>query len=154
MKRFLAGMLVMMLLSGCAGHQILLSQEMQVQRVIDMTDTPKNTLFDKSRMWFASAFAKANSVIQYENKENGTIMGNGVATISSDRLKFAISTEVKDNKARITMNGQSMSNAYDFDLPVQRRYWNYYFENELNNIADHYEAYLKGTAPEVKSDKW
>ena len=157
MKRVILGMLAVVALSGCAGVMPMDTKDMQVQRVIEVPATNKDTLFDKSRMWYASAFRKANAVIQYENKENGRIMGNGIISITelgaSRDLRISVETEVKDNKSRITVSGLSLSDPRYGEMGVQKRYWDE-FKMQINDMMNGYEQYLKGPALSPKAENW
>ena len=155
MKRIILALVACTMLAGCAGFKQLESKDMELQRVVEVPKVSKSILFDRSRMWYASAFARANSVIQYENKENGTIMGNGVVSDSIGMvphyLKFAVATESKDGKSRIKITGQSYSAAGPGDFPVQARIWNN-FNGQLTELMDSYEQYLKSS--DTKTDNW
>lgn len=149
--------LMMIVMTGCSGFHKMAPNEMQIQRVIEVDNTPKSAMFDKSRMWYATAFRSANSVIQYENKENGTIMGNGNVsdTMMMVRytLRFSLSTEVKDNKARITATGQTLYTEKGGEIDVNRRMWEH-FKDDIVEIMDSYEQYIKGQSFNSKSDDW
>jgi uncharacterized protein YceK len=147
MNQIILMMVACALFSGCASTRALSTSEKQIQKIVEVKGASKNQLFDKSKMWFASTFKSANAVIQYENKENGTIMGNGNITTSITtvlwRLKFSIATEVKDEKARITITGTSVSAAdRDNEWPVSPWYWDS-FKNELESLSTEYELFLK-----------
>lgn len=157
MKRIILALMVCTMLAGCAGFHAMTPEEMQIQKVVEVPNTPKSILFDKSRMWYATAFRSANSVIQYENKENGTIMGNGNVSDSVMMvlytLRFSVATEVKDNKARITATGQSLYTTKGGEIAVNRRMWDN-MKGQIEEVMDGYEKYLKSSVASIKTDKW
>lgn len=157
MKRVIALMLSVLALAGCAGVMPMETKDMQMQKVIEVPGTTKDALFDKSRMWYAAAFRKANAVIQYENKENGRIMGNGIISISElgtpRDLKISVETEVKENRSRITVSGLTLSDPRFGEMGVQKRYWDE-FKIQINDMMNGYEQYLKGPALGPKAENW
>jgi uncharacterized protein YcfL len=157
MKRVILVMVAAMTLCGCSGFRSLNSSEMQIQKVIDIPNTPQGVLFDRSRMWYATVFKSANAVIQYENKENGTIMGNGFVgdsiMTSHHDLLFSIQTEVKDNKARITVTGQSLLNPKNAKIPVKARMWDN-FKEKIKDIVDGYGYYVRSQTMNPKTENW
>lgn len=157
MKKLIMMLAAVVMLSGCAGHQIMSQNEMQIQRVVEVPNTPKGVMFDKSRMWYATAFNSANAVIQYENKENGTIMGNGVINssimITPCDIKFSVSTEVKDNKARITATGLSINVNHSGESAINRNMWEG-FKGQIEEVVNSYDRYLKSSVANIKTDNW
>lgn len=154
MKRVILIMVsVFALISGCASTKPMSTSETQIQKIVDVKGASKNQLFDKSRMWYASTFKSANAVIQYENKENGTIMGNGNITANGVwRLMISITTEVKDEKARITIIGTSVSNNRNAEEPVTMWYWGS-FKSPVESLANEYEIFLKDKV-ETQPGNW
>lgn len=149
MKKILMVLFIGIILAGCSSMRKVDTADLQIQRVVVVPTLTKNELFDKSRMWYATAFKSANHVIQYENKENGTIMGNGVLnnptrSFGQPPLEFSLSTEVKDNKARITAIGQGY---------IDGRIWSNY-KPIIEDMLLEYEQYIKGPALIPKSDNW
>ncbi|MFA9178395.1 DUF4468 domain-containing protein, partial [Klebsiella variicola] len=68
-----------------------------------------------SKIWVAKAFTDSNSVIQYADKEEGSIVGKGNVKYPCDgfndclanedvRYKFTMKIDTKDDKARITFD--------------------------------------------------
>lgn len=157
MKRIILVAIALWMLAGCASLQPLTPEEMTIQRVIEVPNTPKSVLYDKSRMWYASAFRSTNAVIQYENKENGTIMGNGNLSDSilmvRHIFRFSITTEVKDNKARITATGQTITTPQTGEVAVQARLWNN-FKDQVEDVMNNYAGYIQNASASGKSDSW
>jgi len=157
MKRVVLMMVVAITLCGCSGYRALSSSEMHIQKVVEIPNTPKGVLFNRSRMWYATAFKSANTVIQYENEENGTIMGNGFVVdsimTSHHELRFSIQTEVKDNKARITVIGQTLLNPKKAEVPVKARKWDN-FKEKIEDVVNSYGYYVRSQTMNPKTDNW
>lgn len=157
MKQVLLMIVSLVAFSGCAAYRPLNPSEMQIQKIIEIQDAPKAALYDKSRMWYASNFRSANAVIQYENKENGTIMGNGTLSDSimmvRHTLRFSIVTEVKDGKARITATGQTADVQNVGETSVQKRIWKH-FQDQIEEMINGYAGYIRSASVNAKPDNW
>ena len=91
----------------------LTEDEQVVVQVYEAPGFTKDQLFAASRIWIAENFKSAKAVIEYENKDEGTIIGNGnmlypcggafSCMIKSDwRVPFTMKVETKDGKIRLT----------------------------------------------------
>ena len=83
-------------------------------KVYDNLNGNKTQLFIKANEWMVKMFKDASSVIQFTDKEEGTIIGkyllhgelrnSGMYNITTDTRVYAkIDIRVKDNKARISI---------------------------------------------------
>lgn len=86
--------------------QIAYAETIKVDSVLT-----KNQLYSRANEFFAKAFVSANNVIQYQDKDEGKIVGKGNLKIRCDGneslLKFTISIFVKDGKYRYLINDLS-----------------------------------------------
>lgn len=91
----------------------LTEEERTVVQVYEAPGFTKEQLFVASRMWIAQNFKSAKAVIEYESKDEGTIIGNGNMTypcgggfscmLKADwRVPFTMKVETKDGKVRLT----------------------------------------------------
>jgi len=117
----------------------LTEEEMKTEKVYDVPGFKRDQIFTSSRMWIAENFRSAKAVIEYENKDEGTIIGNGnikypckniECLAKADwRVSFTMRVDTKDDKFRLTftnvhltwpaqyLNGVATPAA---DLPVKR----------------------------------
>jgi hypothetical protein len=91
------------------------TDQIEFVRVIQLDSIPKKDIFYKSKLWVVELFKSANDVIQYENIEDGKIVGKGNFKIVSTGLglngtihpnsagivSFSFEITSKDNKCRI-----------------------------------------------------
>jgi hypothetical protein len=99
-------------------------------------------------------------VIEYENKENGTIIGKGYSDIQRFTVTFygryQVTTEVKDNKARITFDkprfGGPGVNNVPFERDIQEHEWTDYIAI-FDRLSENYKNYLSG-AIKKQDDNW
>ena len=116
------GMIILMLfvLSGCATLKMPDTTPIDnasYQEVMDISGQSQKQIFERSKQWMALTFVSAKKVIEYENAEEGKIIGNGSSTILfkaeggisgqiiiPQGVMFSIIEDVKDNKVRVTIN--------------------------------------------------
>lgn len=111
----LAGLLVFGLV-GCATTSATKGVEAftTYQKVVEIPNTKQDAIYEGSRQWVAKNFKSANSVIQYQDKATGTIIGKGnmpyvctgVDCVVSfpPSLEFTFQVDAKDNKARVSFS--------------------------------------------------
>jgi len=104
------------LMFGCVGTKpIPESEKGPIEYVIEVQGFEKNYIYDTIRMWIAENFKSAKAVIEYTNKENGTIIGNGSMEYLCQGMEcfaiayngltssafFTMRVDIKDNKIRL-----------------------------------------------------
>ena len=82
--------------------------------LIDSVQGTKSELYIYARSWLASSFKSSKSVIEMEDKESGTIIGNGIFInrvnsafgnqVGIDIISFNITINTKDNKYRAVLS--------------------------------------------------
>ena len=85
-------------------------QRKEIESYVKIVEAPNNTkseLFAKVNTWAVENFNKADAVIEFADKETGTIAGKYVQTLIANGLQYksrsTVKIEVKDNRARITI---------------------------------------------------
>ncbi len=70
---------------------------------VDSTKT-KEELYKKTLEWMAKSFVSSKSVIEFQNEEDGIIIGNAGTTygFKNDRCRFTLVIEIKKGKFRLT----------------------------------------------------
>lgn len=93
----------------------LTEEEKTFSQVYEAPGLTKDQLFAASKMWIAQNFKSAKAVIEYENKDEGVIIGNGnmqypcgkgfTCMLKADwRTPFTMKVETKDGKIRLTFS--------------------------------------------------
>ena len=103
-KALLVAATIVLLLTGCAMTEY---KPVEITSVVNVPDQEQKELFKRTRQWFSQYFVSGESVIDYEDIESGTIIGNGMANIGTDtfglityKIKYNIRIDTKDNKFR------------------------------------------------------
>lgn len=117
MKRI--GVLVAALLLGVISGQASAKggaptdEERTIVQVYEAPDYTKEQIYAATKMWIAENFKSAKAVIEYENKDEGTIIGNGIirypcggafsCIAKADwTVPFTMRVESKDGRFRLT----------------------------------------------------
>src|SRR4030067_1618617 len=103
--------LFLFLLCGCM-PTLIPSDSTTVQRVIEVPGIPKDIIYERSRIWIAKTFRSSKAVIEYENRETGVIIGNGIIyytlTVGFSSVevpvRFTMKEDIKDGRIRITFD--------------------------------------------------
>lgn len=127
-------MLMIVVTAGCVTQPV---KPVEVTDVVEISGQDKAAIFNKSRQWFSQYFVSGKSVVDYENKDEGTIIGNGFATIGSDPLgiiKYGINynmrIDAKDGRMRVITNITKHSN-----MDHKETYDVGYISEERNELA-------------------
>jgi len=123
-------------MSGCAGQYgpKALESEKSVENIINLDGKTKDVIYINANAWFVDNLNSAESVIQFQDKEAGKIVGKYTADIQETmyifRVKSTLSIDIKDNKAMVRIydpmvavvgdkfNGQyNVVPSYSSDIP-------------------------------------
>lgn len=107
------------LLLGCAIPQPITEADRTFERVVEAPGYSKDQIFEATKIWIAENFRSAKAVLEYENKEAGTIIGNGAVRYPCSGMEcigkgnwkvlFTMRTDMKDNKFRLTFSNIQLS---------------------------------------------
>ena len=141
----------MLLLIGC-GQPVVPSSQLTYTEIIEHKELASNS-FEISKMWLANTFNDSKSVIEYSNKENGTIIGKGIlknvsyGTLVQMDTRFTLKIEVKDNKTRLTFQDM-VQYPNQYVPPVEPfNMWNNEALNQFKirakmDLVDNYKTYI------------
>jgi hypothetical protein len=101
-------------------------EDRKYEKVITVPDAKKDELYIKANAWMVKEFNSAESVIEFQDKESGKIMGKFTHSMSdaySYTTKQTLSIDVQDGRARIRiedpyikvtrgLTGEVQNNAY------------------------------------------
>lgn len=107
---------VVLVICGCAGAQVVPIKDLQ--KVVEVPGFTKDQIFDAVKIYIAGNFKSAKAVLEYENKVNGTIIGNGriyypfhsgTGGFVRDALRnwmvsFTMKIDIKDGRFRCTFD--------------------------------------------------
>ena len=104
--------LILVFLSGCAAAMPVKPEDQTYQKVFELPKQSKEIIFEKSKQWIALNFRSAKSVIEYDNKAEGVIIGNGavprpssvVNPLGGNLITYSMREDIKDEKIRLTFD--------------------------------------------------
>lgn len=105
-KLFLGVMLILTMIIGLGCMHIpkyhpVSKEDLVIQKVVNIPGFTKNQIFEQSKIWIAMNFKSAKAVIEYENKEQGTLIGNGILP-NVWSLCFTMKIDIKDEKLKVS----------------------------------------------------
>jgi hypothetical protein len=105
----------LMLISCATTTGTKITEPVTFAEVVEVENTSPDELFTKVNMWFVDAFRKADSVIQFSDKESGVIKGKYVDDINIyqesgmykgqyhiHRISSTITVEIREGRYRIS----------------------------------------------------
>lgn len=106
---FMVAAIAFVLLASCATTTAIPPEERDYQEVFD-ADGSQDELYRKANTWMVNTFVSAESVIQYQDKDEGIIMGKGRATTPRHGIKiqYTLTIEVRDDRARLSVTDASL----------------------------------------------
>jgi hypothetical protein len=119
--RFLTTVSIVVALSGCAAMQPVTEADKTIEAITELPNFTKDQIYVGSKVWIAENFKSAKSVIEYDSKDEGVIIGNGTtsypctgmeclqAGAATDwKLQFTMRLDAKDGKFRTTFTNLSI----------------------------------------------
>ena len=117
-----------MLAMGCASTPVTIEEKVAI---IEIKGQTKDLIFDNANQWAVKTFRKADCVIEYSNKDMGTISGKYITETTDNfvregysKVRNMITVECKDEKLRLTMLPVEILHAKKED-----GIWNYNWES-------------------------
>jgi hypothetical protein len=126
--------MIFLFLTGCAGIQPVTDADRTFEKVFEAPGYSKEQIFNGTKIWIAENFKSAKAVLEYENKDSGTIIGNGIIPYPCSGLEcvakgdwkvpFTMRVDIKDQKFRLTFSNLHLSwpPSYDRTFGAQRGY--------------------------------
>jgi hypothetical protein len=119
MKKITILLILLFLFIGCAGMQQITETERTFERIVSVSGHKSSEIYDSTKIWIAENFKSAKSVIEYDNKDAGTIIGNGAinypckgleCVAKSDwKVLFTMRVDTKDDKFRLTFSNLKLT---------------------------------------------
>ena len=101
------------------------TKKVKYEIVVEMKNVSKEELFERAKLWLSKYFNNSSAVIKSEDKEDGSIIGNGIVSsyyyeaiiiekskrkkdtlvspMKKERVRFHIAIYLKDNKYKLLL---------------------------------------------------
>jgi hypothetical protein len=106
--------LVALIQAGCASMQPITDTERTFDAVYEVPGFTKDQIFNSTKIWIAENFRSAKAVLEFENKEQGVLIGNGsikypcsgLECLAKDdwTIPFTMRVDMKDGKFKLTFS--------------------------------------------------
>lgn len=108
MKRAVVILFILLIVAGCASMTTTPLQEKPVVIKVYDSNKEKDDIYRIANEWMVETFKSSSEVIQYQDKEEGVIIGKGLTLIGSNfagssYAHFTIKIETKENKTRLSI---------------------------------------------------
>ncbi|MFL9585078.1 DUF4468 domain-containing protein [Stenotrophomonas sp. AB1(2024)] len=91
-----------------------------VEQVFEVPGYNKAQIYDAAKVWIAENFRSAKAVMEYENKDEGTLIGNGLIAYPCKgafecmgkpdwKVRFTLRIDTKDDKFRLTFSNINLT---------------------------------------------
>ena len=162
MKKFVTILIIIFSLVSCGVFEIVTTPESQYEKEVEVSGT-KQEIYVRSNEWMVKVFSAHNdakSVIQFQDKEQGVIIGkyllhprgddNILAT--ADDIFAVIKIMVKDNRAKIiieSLGAWKYSYSQGFivgdhspEMPIAVNYSPEMAESDINNLIKNFNDFI------------
>ena len=109
-------------LAGCATIETVNTSQEQVAKVYAVPSANKLKIYSTSKQWIAENFRSAKAVLEYDSKDEGTIIGNGSIAYPCDSamaldcmakagwtVQFTMRMDIKDERFRLNFTNISLA---------------------------------------------
>ncbi len=106
--------LSILLFVGCAELEPIPDEDKSFNAVYQIPNSSKDTIYNNTRIWIAENFRSSKAVLEYENKEEGVLIGNGSMPYpcsgfecvgkENDTVSFTIRVDMKNDKFKLTFS--------------------------------------------------
>lgn len=110
---------VLAVLTGCAGLEEAPESEKTFERIVEVPGATKDRIFESTKIWIAQNFRSAKAVLEYENKAEGRIIGNGAINYPCSgmeclakgdwKVMFTMQVDIKEQKFKQTFSNLVLS---------------------------------------------
>ena len=156
MEKFVTILIIIFSLVSCGVPKIVTTSASQYEKEVEAPGT-KQEIYVRSNEWMVKMFNDAKSVIQFQDKEQGTIIGKyllhstkipvGYGMEVGDDIFAVIKIMVKDNRAKIIIEPQGawkygQQGIYTLDYSPEMA------ESDINNLIKDFRDFI------IKTNEW
>ena len=105
MKTIYLSLILLIMMSSCSAPKEILPDN--YEKIIEVQEVSKEKLYIKANAWFVETFNSSESVIEFQDKDEGKIIGKYASQTANSgdfygqRYRTIISVDIQNNKLRI-----------------------------------------------------
>lgn len=142
----------------------------KIEIIRDIPNISKDKIYIAVKQWTAQNFVSAQDVIQFDDKEVGTLIMKGNIdypcsnnwsctnrSITNDAIDFTMKVDIKDQKIRITIDDVLFSSLNAFRKEIHQapnKKQEVVFNKRLTGLSNSLIWAVEQTALETKKDDW
>jgi hypothetical protein len=135
--------------NGCASYEKVADQNSEISKIYDI-ELSKDEIFDGSLQFIAENFTSAKSVIEYQDRDAGRIIGNGSTKVSDGLMDrdatFTMVIDIKDNRYRVSFRSLQYKAGTAIPWgPIEYKTPYDDIAAQLNSLADRLRTYLSSS---------
>ena len=150
MKTFVVAAGLLAGVCSAAGQEAT-GEEMNHNFIFDLSGLPRQEIYDRTMKWITNNLRSPKAVIQSEDPETGSIVANGVTTMTAEGdsvpagLAFRMSVDVREGKERVRFLDLQTSRAQNegWDQIPGEGAWHRGAQKRLVVLARNLSEYLK-----------
>ncbi|HMK38173.1 MAG TPA: DUF4468 domain-containing protein [Bacteroidota bacterium] len=138
-------------MTGRAIAQEATKEEMNHDFIFDFSGHPKQEIYERTMRWITNNLRSPKAVIQSEDAESGSIVANGVTTMTvegdsvASGLSFRMSVDVREGKERVRFLDVQISRGPDegWDQIPREGVWHRGAQKRFVVIARNLSEYVR-----------
>ena len=131
-------------------------EQRSIEKIISVPDTDKDDLYIKANSWAVDAFTSAKSVIQFQDKEAGKILGKYVFNynqgVYTHAVKQTLDISIKDSKVRVIISDPLFKTVSSMGDPVYNDYRPLNTEKGIQKARAEWVALIGSLEDALKED--
>ena len=155
MRKIIFSLLTVLLMLSLSGCTVRTMPNTPIVKVIKIEKGQHNKLYVKASNWMAETFNNSKSVVQFRDKESGTITGRYLLGVISQASQYApasyayaiIKIQVKDGASRITITPEPFRYV---EGTIYTLYTQEKAEVDIKKLMTSYKTYMQTES----NDKW
>jgi hypothetical protein len=152
-KILIFNVVLSLLLCSCGSFKQVPEEQRRFERIINVPGKSKNTLYIKANAWFVETFNSAESVIEFQDKESGSIIGKYVFSYMPDlyvrNVRQTISIDIRNGKVRIRIKDPYIRGADGPYYPLTTQSGIDRARREWTGLANSLDSYLNS-----RDERW
>lgn len=160
MRQFLLLSLSLVTLIGCTTIGDIEPDRDDLTYELDFAGVEQERLHEEARRYIARSFTSAQDVIQYENAEEGEIIGNGRTSydggwgtgISAHELRFSMNVRSREGRVQIRFENLEGYGTNGWIEQEYRTFTETQYENAQNTFEDLVDSFHESVTRELEDD--
>ena len=154
MKILMIALVFGLMISSCGVPSELAEADMSISEIIEVPDISQDDIYIRANAWFVETFINAESVIQFQDKDEGAIMGKYVhisgTSLGKATITQTVIVNVDDGKAKLIIKNPIVeTTVYAGYNQMKRGYW---LKGQAANIRREWDKMIADFRKRIQLD--